>query len=94
MTTSPPVWAKLIKSEWEQKFFLKTEKDIRQAILGWFGFVGLLGLQRPLEKNYHGKEVATLEKYFVTMAQALSNGYKIELPPVEYSAQDAIKKIR
>ena len=34
------------------------------------------------------------KKIFVTMAQALSNGYKIELPPVEYSAQDKIKKIR
>ncbi len=86
-------WAKMIKSAWEKKIFLKTEKDVRQSILKWFNFVGFRGLQHPLDDNYRGKEVETLEKYFVTMARALSNGYKIELPPVEYSAQDAIKKI-
>ena len=86
-------WAKMIKSAWEKKIFLKTEKDVRQSILKWFNFIGFRGLEHPFKDNYHGKEVETLEKYFVTMAQALSNGYKIELPPVEYSAQDAIKKI-
>ena len=86
--------AKLTKSAWERKIFLKTENDVRKSILSWFKFIGWRGLKLPLEKNYHGKEVETLEKYFVTMAQALSNGYKLELPPVEYSEQDAIKKIR
>lgn len=94
---TPPLvaiqWAKLIKSAWERKIFLKTEKDIRTSIIGWFSFPALRGLDIPLRNNYHGKEVETLEKYFVTMSQALSNGYKIELPPVEYSEQDPIKKI-
>ena len=87
-------WVKLIKSAWERKIFLRTEKDIRQSILGWFKYFVERSLEIPLEPGYHGKEVQTLEKYFVAMAQALSNGYKIELPPVEYSAQDKIKKIR
>ena len=95
---TPPLsaiqWIKLIKSAWEQKIFLRTEKDIRQSILAWFKYFVERGLELPLARGYHGKEVQTLEKYFVTMAQALSNGYKIELPPVEYSAQDKIKKIR
>ncbi|MBR3499337.1 MAG: glycosyltransferase [Selenomonadaceae bacterium] len=95
---TPPLsaiqWVKLIKSAWERKIFLRTEKDIRQSILAWFKYFVERGLELPLARGYHGKEVQTLKKYFVTMAQALSNGYKIELPPVEYSAQDKIKKIR
>ena len=95
---TPPLvaiqWAKLIKAAWDEKIFIKTEKDLRTSILGWFTFPALRGLKLPLMNDYHGKEVETLEKYFVMMAQALSNGYKLELPPVEYSEQDAIKKMR
>ena len=94
---TPPLlaiqWAKLIKQAWEQKIFIKTEKEIRTSILAWFDFPALRGLNLSHQRDYHGAEVKTLEKYFVAMAQALSNGYKIELPPVEYSEQDAIKKI-
>lgn len=95
---TPPLmaiqWVKLLKSAWDKKIFLRTEDELRRAILGWFASPGLRGLSKSLSKNYRGAEVRTLEKYFVMMAAALSNGYKLELLPVEYSAQDAIKKIR
>ncbi len=95
---TPPLaaiqWARLIKQAWEQKAFLTTETELRTAILGWFELQAVRGLRLPLQNDYHGAEVETLEKYFVAMAQALSNGYKLELPAAEYSAQDAIKKIR
>ena len=48
--TAPPVaiqWAKMIKSAWEKKIFLKTEKDVRQSILKWFNFIDFRGLQHP-----------------------------------------------
>ncbi|MBR3050111.1 MAG: glycosyltransferase [Selenomonadaceae bacterium] len=86
--------AKLIKSAWERKIFLKTQKDVYDSIISWFKGPGLSGFLASVTRNYYGAEFETLKKYFVTMAQALSNGYKIELPPVEYSEQDAIKKIR
>lgn len=95
---TPPLvaiqWVKLLKSAWDRKIFLHTEDDLRRSILGWFEFPALRGLKLPLAKNYRGKEVATLERYFVMMSQALSNGGKLELLPVEYSEQDSVKKIR
>ena len=86
-------WVKLLKSAWERKIFLHTDDDLRRAILGWFSFPALRGLRLPLERNYHGAEVSTLERYFVMMARALSGG-RLELLPIEYSAQDPVKKIR
>lgn len=94
---TPPLvaaqWAKLIKVAWERKVFFRTEKELRASILAWFNYPALRGLQVPLEQDYHGKEVESLEKVFVAMSQALSNGYKIDLPPMEYSEQDEYKKI-
>ena len=95
---TPPLmaiqWVKLLKAAWDEKIFLHTQDDLRQAILGWFAFPGSRGLIQPMMNNYRGAEVKTLEKYFVMMAQALSNGGRLELLPIEYSAQDVIKKIR
>lgn len=95
---TPPLvavqWVKLLKAAWDEKFFLRTEDDIRRAILGWFEFPALRGLKKSLARNYRGAEVTTLERYFAMMARALSNGCELELLPVEYSVQDAIKKIR
>lgn len=76
-------WAKLVKRAWEQKIFLATETDLRTAILAWFEFSALRGLKLPLQRDYHGAEVEALEKVFAAMALALSNGYQIELPPVD-----------
>ena len=94
---TPPLvaiqWVKLLKSAWERKIFLHTEDDLRRAILGWFSFPALRGLTLPLNNGYHGAEVSTLERYFVMMARALSGG-QLELLPIEYSAQDPVKKIR
>ena len=95
---TPPLmavqWAKLIKSAWERKIFLKTEEDFRRAIIAWLEFPVVRGLTMPLSKKYHGAEVVTLEKTLVAMAKSLLNGYRIELPPVEYSAQDKFKTVR
>lgn len=97
-TYTPPLmaiqWVKLLKSAWDRKVFVKTEAELRRAIIGWCAYPAARALARSLMKNYHGAEVRTLEKYLVMMAQALSNGYKLELLPVEYSEQDEIKKIR
>ena len=75
-------WARLIAAAWERATFLTTETELRTAILAWFELLAVKGLQVPLQKDYRGAEVEKLEKVFVAMAQALSNGYKIELPPV------------
>ena len=86
-------WAKMIKSAWERKIFLRSKEDVRVSILRWFAELGVKRLEISLANKYHGKEVETLEKYFVAMAEALSNDYKIKLPPVEYSEQDNVRKM-
>ena len=45
-------------------------------------------MKEAFAKNYRGKSVETLEKYFAATAQALSNGYKLELPPRGYSEEE------
>ena len=89
---TPVAWVKLLKSAWEQKIFIKDERTLRVVIMRLISFA-TNRLKIFYAKNFTSKEVETLEKTFFALVEALSNGYKIELPPVEYSTQDTIKKI-
>jgi len=51
-------------------------------------------LKSCYDKNMRTAEVMTLEKTIAALAQSLKNGCKLELPPMEYSEQDNIKKIK
>ena len=86
-------FAKLLKSAWERKIFLVSEQDLRLAMTYWLS-ISARRLQLAYNQNYFEAETATLEKTFVAMSQALTNGYKIILPKVEYSDQDKLKKLR
>ena len=43
--------------------------------------------------DYFGSEVYVLEEFYIAMAKAMRNGYKIDLPKVEYSGVNKFKKI-
>lgn len=76
-------WARLFKTSWEKKVFTHTEDEIRERIINWI-YSASLRLVNAHKTRYHGGEITTLEKTIVSMAQALSNGYHIDLPPREY----------
>ena len=77
------VWAKVISSAWDEKIFLQTEEDLKSCILRWLEIVAA-SLNKANRERYYNDLIATLEKTFVAMSQALINGYKIELPEVKY----------
>ena len=85
-------YAKLLKSAWDRKIFLKTETDVRRALYYWLQLAASR-LRFAVENNLSANEVKSLEKTFIAMTKALENGYKIELPPVEYSKQDDFNKM-
>ena len=89
---TPVSWVKLLKSAWDKKIFIRNEREYRIAALRLLPSCANR-LKEFCEKNVRTKEVETLEKTFFALVHSLENGCKLELPPVEYSAQDEIKKI-
>ena len=75
--------AKLLQNEWQKKFFIKTEYEIRERILQWI-YTASLRLMNAHMNRYTGPEIKTLEQTLIAMSKALANGYKIELPPRDY----------
>lgn len=90
---TPVSWIKLFKAAWDKKIFVTTEQEFRVAAMRLLPTC-TNRLKEFYEKDVHTKEVASLEKAFFALVDSLRNGYKIELPPTEYSAQGAIRKIR
>ena len=85
-------YPKLFKTALDKKVFFHNEQQLRAAVLFLLGYLVRI-LNNALSKNYQGKEVETVEKTLVALAQSLTNGYKLELPPVEYSEQDKFNKL-
>ena len=83
-------WAKIYKTAWEKKIFIKTERELRKIIIGWI-FSADRRLAEAFQNNYHDENFTTLEKTMVAMLQALYNGYKINLPKRNYDKKDGIK---
>ena len=79
-------YTKLLKDFMGRKIF-KNENELRSAIFFILDY-DLKALRKAFAENYRGNSVETLEKYFAATAQALSNGYKLELPPGGYSEED------
>ena len=85
-------YAKLLKSAVDKKVFFHDEQQLRAAILFVLEYLVRV-LKGAAANNFYSKEVETAEKTVVALAQALSNGHELELPPVEYSEQDELKKL-
>ena len=85
-------FAKLLKNAVDRKFFFHDEQQLHSAILFILG-KSIRTLSNAASKNYHSKEIETLEKTLVALAKALTNGYKLELPLMEYSEQDKLNKM-
>ena len=79
-------YTKLLKDSMDKKIF-KNENELHAAMFFILNYQ-LQKLKEAFAKNYRGKSVETLEKYFAATAQALSNGYKLELPPRGYSEEE------
>ena len=85
-------FAKLLKTAIDKKVFFHDEQQLRTAILFILG-KSIRALNNAVSKNYHSAEIETTEKTLVALAQSLTNGYKLELPLVEYSEQDKFNKM-
>ena len=72
-------WAKNIDYAWNNKYYLKTQKDIRAAIINWISNHAVTALKLSFIQNYTGKRLHLLEKILNAMCNALSNGYKIDI---------------
>ena len=83
-------WAKIFKTAWEKKIFIKTEKELRRQIIGWI-YSADRRLAEAFQNNYHDENFTTLEKTMVAMLQALYNGYEINLPQRNYDKKDRIR---
>lgn len=90
---TPISWVKLLKSAWEQKIFITDEREFKMAVMRLIPSC-TNRLKDFYGRNFTSKEVEALEKTFFALVESLRNGCKIDLPTIEYSAQDAIKKIR
>ena len=83
-------WANLLKIEWDKKFFIKTEDEFRRALIN--RIASTTGrLLKAQSLNYRDENVIELEKNLAAMAVALTNGYKLELPPFKYFTADEHK---
>ena len=85
-------WARFLKRALDEKIFFENEKEIRLAFLRWMRSLALKWKETYASK-YYGAEVSVLEEFYIAMAKAMRNGYKIELPKVEYSGVNKFKKI-
>ena len=85
-------YAKLLKTAVDKKVFFHGEQQLRSAIIFVLEYSSRV-LKGANSANYHSKEIETLEKTLVALAQSLTNGYKLELPPIEYSEQGELNKL-
>ena len=85
-------WTKLLKAALEQKFFLQDERDIRLAFTHWFRNIALKFRDVQAE-GYTGPEVSIAEEFYIAMAKAFRNDYKIEYPPIKFCGADKFIKI-
>ena len=83
-------WAKCIKAVLDRNIFLKTETEIRSAFIHWLNIFALK-LRESQYTNYNGSEITIAEEFYIAMAKAFRNGYKIELPPIKYPGADNTK---
>ena len=72
-------YARLLKTAIDKGVFFRDEKELRRAVLFVIDY-SVVQLNKANNNNFHGKEVETLEKTLDALAQALINGYKLELP--------------
>lgn len=82
-------YAKLLKTAIERKVYVNDKKHLRLAIL-FIMNKGIDVLREAILKNNQDKKIDTVEKILVVLAQSLTNGYKFELPSVEYTEQDEL----
>ncbi len=80
-------WAYLLEVEWRNKFFLHTEDDFRKALLKSIAGV-TVRLLKAQELNYRDENIIELEKVLSALAAALTNGYKLKLPPAKFFTRD------
>lgn len=85
-------YVKLFKTALDRNVFFHNDEQIYSAMMFLFNYC-LQNLKAAHEKKYRCTEVSTLEKTFANLAQALTNGYKFELPEMKYSEQDALNKM-
>ena len=86
-------WARIFKTAWDKKIFVKTEKEIHKLIVGWV-YCGIKCLAKAFQKDQYDDETfTTLEKTMVAMLEALYSDYKIDLPPRIYGGKDKIKSV-
>ena len=72
-------WAKNIDYAWNNKYYLKTQKDIRAAIINWISNHAVTALKVAFLQNYNGTRLEVVEKLLIIMSEALNNGYRIDL---------------
>lgn len=76
-------WARIFKTAWEKKVFIHNERELHYSLINWL-YSASLRLINAFKENYEGEELVTLQKTMSAVAEALHNGYKIELPPRYY----------
>ncbi len=90
---TPVSWIKLLKIAWDRKIFIQTEREFKLAAMRLTS-TAINRLFELSSKNVATKEVETLRRTFFATVDSLRNGCKLELPAIEYSEQDTVKKIR
>ena len=80
-------WANFLQVEWTNKFFLRTEDEFRAALLKSIAGT-TVRLLKAQELNYRDENIIELEKVLSALAAALTNGYKLKLPPLKFFTSD------
>ena len=84
-TITPAAHVKLFRDAWERKIFVTTEQDFLTMTASLLRLCSER-LSTLYANGRRDEECAKiLEKFCLALSQALSNGYKIELPTVDYS---------
>ena len=78
-TLVPVAWAKLLKTAWDKKIFIKNELDFRKMV-AQITSIAAERLEKIYYKKIQSKELSTLEETLAALAQSLINGCKLELP--------------
>ena len=73
-------WAKLLKSAWEKKIYIKNEHEYRLTAMRIIS-ISSNELRGFYTKNNYSKEIKLLEKTLTALMQALTNNFELELPP-------------
>ena len=66
---------------------MRTEDDFRAALLKSIAGT-TVRLLKAQELNYRDENIIELEKILSALAAALTNGYKLDLPPLKYFTRD------